>query len=485
MIYLFLSLISGLLSGLSFNSIFFSYLIWVSLIPFIYVISKLSRKALILNSIIFGLAFYGVAIFWLSKVTFLGLILLLFYLCVYPLVFALATKNLIKKPLAIITISCLWVVLEFIKEVMIFVGFGWTNLGYSQYRNLYFIQPVDLLGTKFISFLIVMVNIFFWEIVFRKKISFKKTIFVSFIFVSCFVYSFIRLNTLKESAIVKLSVIQPNIAQELKWKEEAAASIMETLKQLAVKADANSLVIFPEASWPGMLGYDDIDYLKNFSKDVNRDILMGAVTSKDGHFYNSALFYEIKGDYFLAYDKIKLVPFGEYIPLRQFLTFIDVINEIGDMSAGREVKFFPYRDKVFSVLICFEDVFPLSVSKVACKSDFLVNITNDAWFGGEPEASQHLSILTMRAIENRISVVRAANTGISGWVSFKGEINKLLQGDSSIYFAEQLSFSLPLNSQRSIYAKTGELFVVVCGIFLVLMLISSRKKLFIFSNEQK
>ncbi|NQT28179.1 MAG: apolipoprotein N-acyltransferase [Candidatus Omnitrophica bacterium] len=476
MISLILSLISGLLTGLSFNLPNFSFLIWFSIAPFIYAISRGRFKIRIFSGIIFAFSFYGLTLFWVANVTSLGLILLLFYLSVYSVIFSLLGRNLCRKPLKLIALPCLWVILEFLKE-SIWCGFGWANLGYSQYENLYLIQVADLAGTKLISFLIVIGNVLIFEVFLflkqrdrepgmRKNIL-KKTIIVLFAFMICFLYSVYRLGNLKETDFVEVSIVQPNIPQELKWEPFARLKVVNALSSLAEETEKSSLVIFPEASWPLTVGEDNFYELEQFIRGLNRDVLIGAVVESGGEFFNEALLFDQEAELINTYRKIKLVPFGEYVPLRNFLTFISVFNSIGDMSRGREFVSFSYKKKKFSALICFEDIFPKHVMHFARGNDFLVNITNDAWFKGEPQAGQHFSIMTLRALENRISIIRSANTGISGWVSFKGEIEKFKKNKKEVFFAGTKNFEISLNEERSFYNKHGDFFPFICAIFLL------------------
>ncbi|UCD15898.1 MAG: apolipoprotein N-acyltransferase [Candidatus Omnitrophota bacterium] len=466
-----LCLISGVLTGLSFNLPYFSYAGWVSLIPFIYVVNKSKLKEGIWAAIIFGLSFSGVAIFWLSKVTVLGLSLLLLYLSIYPALFFLSARFFFKRPLSLFTLPALWVILEFVRE-NVWVGFGWLNLGYSQYRNIYLIQVADLFGVKLISFLMVMVNVLIWEIFFKKKYVLVKTAVVLIILSSSIGYSIYRLDSIRTTDYVDVSVVQPNIRQELKWDESAKQYIIDKLKDLGKKTKEDSLVIFPEASYPynfGPYNLDEVDMIvQNFIKELGRDIIIGAIKEFDGRFYNVAFKFDKNSVLFKDdYSKMKLVPFGEYVPLRKILGFINVINSIGDMTPGRSYTKFPYKDKSFSVLICFEDVLPLHVRRFSQKKDFLVNITNDAWFGGHPEARQHLGIMVFRAIENRIPIVRCANTGISGWVSATGRIEKLESNGKDVFFSGVGDFRVALSNEKSLYKFFGEFFPIICGLILL------------------
>ena len=470
MINLLLASLAGFLTGLSFNFTFCAFLVWFSLLPFLYTLNKNNSRQVLFSGLIFGFAYYLTAIFWIGNVTKLGLVLLMCYLCLYTIIFSQAARYFLRKNFAIITIPALWVLLEFIKE-NIWCGFGWANLGYSQYKNLYFIQTADLFGVKLISFFIVMVNVLLLELLLKRKFLLRKIIFVALILSASLSYSFLRLGNLKENYSVNLSLIQPNIPQELKWEESSQGDIIEKLENLILKTEKNSLVIFPEAAWPLMLCDLNVSILDDFVKNSERDVLIGAITSEKGNFYNTALLFEKNGSLQGIYRKMRLVPFGEYVPLRNFLNFVSVINSIGDTSRGSELKVFSYENKKFCVLICFEDIFPLFVADFSKKADFLVNITNDAWFSGEPEASQHLGIMVFRAIENRISIARCANTGISGWVSYRGDIHSLKSENEEVFVDGALSFNLPLNEKRSLYNKWKDIFVLLCVLLLALVLI--------------
>ena len=148
---------------------------------------------------------------------------------------------------------------------------------------------------------------------------------------------------------------------------------------------------------------------------------------------------------------------------------------MGDISPGREFTVFDYGQERFAVLICFEDVFPVFVSRFSQESTFLINITNDAWFKGEPEAGQHLAIMTFRAIENRRSIVRSANTGISGFVDFRG-VQHTFKKDGRRVFVEGVKLlQVPLNYTRSVYNTIGEAFTFLCGCVLLVALVRRRK----------
>ncbi|MBD3264134.1 MAG: apolipoprotein N-acyltransferase [Candidatus Omnitrophica bacterium] len=464
----YISVLSGLLTGLAFDSPALSFLAWFSLIPSFYVIKNSSRCRNFLNGFLFGFCYYAAGIFWVGNVSKLGLFFLVSYLGLYYALLFVLISFFTGKRSGFVIIPALWVAIEFIKE-KVWCGFSWGNLGYSQYTNTYLIQSADLGGVKLITFLIVLVNLSGWVIYSRIKNRevrfahiFKAVSIPLMVFLASFGYSVYRLDNLDWSETSKVSVIQPNIEQELKWQEAFISRIKSKLLQLSLKAEADSLLIFPEASWPEVLGINETEELKSFARTLKRDMLIGSVIFEKGKFYNSAIMLDREGEIRNVYRKIKLVPFGEYVPLREFLRFINVLNSVGDTTPGEALTLFSHKGSIFSVLICFEDIFPAHVRSFAKKSDFLINITNDAWFKGEPEAGQHLGIMTLRAIENRIAIVRSANTGISGWVSFNGDTETLEREGKEVYVEGCRDFEIKINEQRSFYNKYGEVFSYLC-----------------------
>lgn len=465
---LLLSVSGGFLSGLSFNYPPFSFLVWFSLIPFIYVIEKSPPKYIVMCSLSCGFTFFLTVLFWVGYVSKLGALALVTYLSIYWGIFGWLGKKLIKRPFKFLSLPSLWVVLEFIRENTLLGGFGWAIMGYSQHKNIFLIQPVDLLGTKFISWLIILSNVTFFDILRKRKIFIRESILFFILIAFSIIYSQYKLNNLKEVSSVKLSLVQPNIPQKMKWDPIYYEVILKRLKRLGGKASSDSLVIYPEASYPLVINQDNYNQFLRLFKGIGESVLVGGIEKDKGKFYNAGIFLDENGKVIKKYRKLKLVPFGEYVPLRKFLKFIKVLNTIGDMSPGEGKEKFKYKDKKFSVFICFEDLFPFLVREFAEDVDFLVNITNDAWFRGEPQATQHLGIMTLRAIENRISIVRVANTGITGWVSFSGVINSFKKDNRQTFFEGVFNTRLPINRRRSFYNRFPEIIVLLGVVFLAI-----------------
>ena len=183
--------------------------------------------------------------------------------------------------------------------------------------------------------------------------------------------------------------------------------------------------------------------------------------------YNSAYLASPSGEVVGRYDKIHLVPFGEYVPLSNLLFFIGSLGEgIGNFKSGKEMINFSMPRARFGVLICFEIIFPdLCRRFVKEGANFLVTITNDAWFGRTSAPYQHFAIATFRAIENRVFVARAANTGISGLIDPKGKVVK----KSGIFTEEAITGTIRLMKTKTFYTLYGDVFAWICSGFSILL----------------
>ncbi|MBN2119641.1 MAG: apolipoprotein N-acyltransferase [Candidatus Omnitrophica bacterium] len=436
--YIAFSLISGILSGLSFNFPFLSLLLWFSLVSLFFTVKNTTYRGAFLYSYLAGFVHFLVAIYWIRFVTTLGLFLLIFYLSFYWGLAGLASKRFLESKKNIIFIPFLWIILEYVRAQ--FGGFGWALFGYSQYRWIYLIQSADMLGVWIISFLIVYCNLLlfnFFQLPDKRPVIKQLFVFI-ILFFSFIAYGFLSLKTEYSSdRALSISIVQPNVGQYKKWDASYYPEIRDTLVRLTENTPRDSLVIFPEASWPYGLNDNDFADLRVFIKEVDRDLIMGIVEEERGKFHNSSFLFLKDGSFIGKYKKVNLVPFGEFVPLRRFLGFIDVLNEFGDISPGQELALFSYKDIKIATLICFEDIFPRLASRLTARgAEILVNITNDDWFKGYPEAVQHLQIAVFRAIEQRRFLIRSANTGISCVISPKGEIIKTLRRANKDVFIE-------------------------------------------------
>ena len=214
-------------------------------------------------------------------------------------------------------------------------------------------------------------------------------------------------------------------------------------------------------------------------KHLRTNLLVGTVAAQGGKYFNSAALINPDGEVIGRYDKIHLVPFGEYIPLKEVFGFLDTVVPIGEASKGRDFVLFDVNSLKFGVLICFEDVFPeLARAFVKKGAHFLVNITNDAWYGKTSSHYQHLSASVLRAVENRVFLLRSANTGISCFIDPKGRIlARVEEGGEDRFISGYRTLAIGPEIKRglTVYTRYGEVFLLlVC--FLALYGIIRRER---------
>jgi apolipoprotein N-acyltransferase len=442
------------------------------------------------------------------------MLVLALYLGLYFGIFGLAAAFALRAQpvfLRVLFVPAAWVLLEYLRSHLL-SGFPWALLGYSQYLNLPVIQIADITGAWGVSFLVMAVNVGIYE-VFGNRFSvvggrgkgritlggvLKEYGIVLLLLAFTFGYGYFKLFSIhnsKPASLLKVSVVQGNIPQELKWDIRSRAPIVNKYIELtsAVISRKPDLIIWPEAALPVVPAEEPVYFERvcNFVKEIKTPLLLGAVTLEDEAYYNSALLLSADGEISQTYNKLHLVPFGEYIPLRQALPFLAGIVPIGDISPGSQYTVFslPHLpaenraakiEKRFCVLICFEDLFPeLSRAFVQKGARFIVVMTNDAWFGKSSAPYQHCAASVLRAVENRRPVVRSANTGISGFIDHSGKITSLVMDSAgeSRFIDGCLTREVPAGAgDMSFYARTGDVFVVVCVFFILCGIIMSFRK---------
>ena len=476
---LFLCVISSILLILSFPNFNLWIFAWFGFLPLFFVLEGKNRIKAFLFSYFTGVIFWAGAIYWLVHVTLSGTIILILYLALYFGFFGLIVSC--SGPLTLrftLLIPSAWVLLEYLRSHLL-TGFPWALLGYSQYLNLPVIQIADITGAWGVSFLVMIVNAGIYSLV-RKRVAAVRSPRIFVISLLCLMivlaYGYYKIYETKRQRDsgqrIKISVIQANIPQELKWDARAKDFVIQEYFVLTKQAakEKPDLIIWPEAASPEVVGEQNQYFqdIKSLAQETNTPLLFGAVLVQDQFYHNSALLLSRKGIWLSRYDKLHLVPFGEYIPLKKIFGFLETIAPIGDIVPGKEYTVFKLLafnsqpPAKFAVLICFEDLFPeLSRELKKRGADFLVNITNDAWYKKTSAPFQHLQASAFRAVENRVSLARAANTGVSGFISPEGKIISL-KAFSKGYRTQDLSLGL---KSQTFYTRFGDIFIFACFIF--------------------
>jgi len=491
-----LAVSSGVLSFLAFPPFEFAFLGWAALVPLLYIFKyELSVKEAFFYSFLSGVIFFSCLLYWLPGVTIPGMIVLIIWLSLFYGVFGLGVRYVFKSSMNLLAIPLLWVILEYARGWML-TGFPWGLLGHSQYANMSLIQITDLTGAYGVSFMLAAFNtaLAAWSINSKRKITYL--VVALLLIITAVTYGKTRFENYYIRGTFKASIIQGNIPQKHKWDNAFADEIIEeyvNLTEKAVAVDAPSMVVWPETSYPYLIENEDFApaELAELIKKWKTPLLAGVVLRGAGEYYNSAMLFDARAKVSGVYSKTHLVPFGEYIPLRKTFSFLRnyIDKPIGNFARGGKYDLFSIRsvtlkssEKIktrrtdfykFGVLICFEDIFPYITRKfVKNGANFMVNITNDAWFGETSAARQHLMASVFRAVENRVPIIRAANTGISCFIDSTGKILKVAdENGKEIFVRTFLTDTIDIHAGKSFYTVHGDVFVVLCGVFLIFLFI--------------
>ena len=500
---IFLAIVSGVMLFLSFPRYGCGIVAWFAFIPLLSALKRTqSIKQALLLGFITGLTSYIGIIYWIVYVivnyghlpVYLGVILMLLlacYLSIYIAIFAAGIVYFRKKISLYLIVPALWICLEYCKSYLL-TGFPWENLGYSQYDNFYLIQFADVLGVFGLSFLIVLVNVSLYEVITkRSRREYIKTTAVILILACVYIYGIFRVDyinrEMKNASVpeMEVSLIQGNIDQSIKWNENFQKETLNIYEELSLKNNptVGGLIVWPETAVP--FNFQDKNDLQkqiiNIPFKTKSNILFGSISysPKTNYvdFYNSAYLLSADGEVKGKYDKVHLVPYGEYVPLRNLFPFINRLTAgIGDFGTGNGYFPLSLEGHKIGVLICYEGILSDAARMYKKEStELLVNITNDAWFGETSAPFQHLSMTVFRAVETRLYLVRAANTGISAIIDPRGKI----VANTNIFQKESLKGKIKFLTIPAFYALYGDILVMFCFILSVLCFIwtwKGRKK---------
>ncbi len=499
--------LSGLLYALSIPRADLSWLAWICLTPCFYAVHIASDHRFSLGSnwigraAELGLAFGVVSgigrVYWIAETltnygalasseAILTTAALILYLGLYPICFFLVISRMLRlgSPTFAWLSACVWVVLEWAQSWII-TGFPWELLGYSQYRNLPLIQIVSITGIYGVSFLLAVFNASLSQaLIFRPR----RITYISpplFLLALAATLGYIRLQELDASSDsddqIQVGIIQGNIPQGEKWKEgrsqRSTEKYLDLTRQLVQieRSTAFDLIIYPETALPFPLNHPTYDSYRqriiSLAQEIEVPLLVGALKcTSDNQTLNRAFLFDVDGRVVGSYDKVHLVPFGEYLPLPWLFQYMEGLTaESGAFAHGTGFSSLPLPlrgDRVlpFGVFICFESVFPeITRALVQEGAQFIVNTTNDAWFGQTAAPYQHLSMAIVRAVETGRPLLRAANTGISAVVEPSGRIVQTTQ----LFDTKVLSVSISPSTELTPYVRYGNFFVGMCGLVLV------------------
>ena len=496
---LLLGFLSGIMIGISYPPIPLPYLIFVAFVPFFIVLERKEGLAEINRFTYFtAFVFNLVTLYWVGGwlpntdpfLMIAGTTLLFFNPIVFliPSTLYYLTKKYVNKKLALFLLPLFWITFEFAYTLTDF-QFPWLTLGNSLSYFTDYIQIADIIGVYGLSLLILYSNIFVYQ--FKRDLAtniFNKKALIAFavIIVIPLIYGNYKIADYSPKfGSVRVGLIQPNIDPNEKWSDGNLSQKIDSYFNLSKQAidDGAQLIVWPETALPVYLlagNYpNEVKRIHEFLDSNNVSLLTGmpdanfyyditkapedAKPLQNGRIrytsYNSILLFNMNSSQVQKYGKIKLVPFGEKVPLVDFIPILGKWIKwnvgISSWNTGRDTTIFKaeVKDKGeidVGGIICIESIYPIFTTAFVRKgAEFLAVVTNDSWYGDTSGPYQHKAISVLRAVENRHAVVRAANGGISCLIDPLGRT----LAETSMFERGALVVDVPLNKEVSFYTE--------------------------------
>ncbi len=492
---LFLSLVAGLTLTAAFPRSGWFFLAAVAYVPLLLALRDVGIWDGLRLGLVAGLAHALSLLYWIAHtITTYGhvpmavavgiLMLLCTYVALYTAVFSALSVYAARRPsLMPLVLPALVVALEYLRGHLL-TGFPWGFLGHSQYAFHSLIQVADITGVYGISFILMLINAAIGLLVLgrsgktwqgrpvNRRASIGWGLTAVGTMMAAIVYGQVRMGQIENLTAaaprVKVAVVQGNIPQAAKWDPAFQISTTKKYIQLSLQAAAArpDLVIWPETATPFHMHHNKVltGMVRRGVQAAGTHFVIGSpFFNRRGEtldYYNSAFIIAPDGRIGPRYDKAHLVPFGEYVPLRRWLPFVGkLVAQVGDFVAGQPGQVLNWRDHRLAPLICYEAIFP-ALTRAAAQNgaDLLINLTNDAWYGLTSAPYQHLSLCVFRAVESRRSFIRAANTGISGFIDPTGRIS----APTGLFVDAVANQEVAALTRQSIYTRIGDAFAWLC-----------------------
>lgn len=488
------ALLSGAATALAFAKFNLLFLAWISLIPLLYLLGHKIPKQAFFLSWMAGFGFYAVLIYWIPavpahygglpwSVSFLIYLFFTLFLGLFWGIFGWFFGRIrLSFPRAVWLLApCLWVTYEFTISHLL-TGFPWGLLGYSQYQNLYFLQTASVLGVYGLSFILVMFQCaFLYAMLFSKRRPFFLALALVLVLHAA---GYLGLKDVTPtSGSFTAAVVQGNVPADTDFNRLNAREFSDLFdRHLDFSRQAweqgARLIVWAELSVPLCFSCNYgvyplyVQHLTRFVHETRSTFLLG--TNEIAHEQERTLYFNTAACLGpdlspTFYHKMHLVPFGEYTPYKRIFFFIaNFTHAIGELTPGTEYVLHRFQGLPFAAPICYEIIFPDIVRNFVRKgAQFLVTITNDAWYGNSSAPYQHFAIAVFRAVENRRFLLRSATTGISGIIDPYGRILTRSQLHTAGVFIDTITPSL----QLSWYTRFGFAWTYLCLTLSVLFFI--------------
>jgi apolipoprotein N-acyltransferase len=468
-----------------------------------------------------GLTHFLLSLSWLLNIPakgfpILGWLALSAYLAIYPgtWVWLLSGKigqgSWLRRLTWTLLGAAVWVALE-MTQARLLSGFPWNVLGASQFKQLPLIQIASVTGVYGVSFVVVWTSLTILSATLAilrrpttRYIWLGDMLLPMLVVLGLYMFGTSRLRALRDDGHPTLCVtfVQPSIPQTMIWDPAANDRRFAELLRLTTDALTNTteLLIWPEAAVPKMIRYDE-ETLHTITRLAQSNRVWMIVGSDDAEparsgtksdradYFNASFLISPDGGLAARYCKRNLVIFGEYVPLVRWVPFVKWLTPIdGGFEAGDRVVPFVLERRSPSrtaTLICFEDVFPHLVPEyVSAGTDFLVNLTNDGWFGEGGEQWQHTASAIFRAVENGVPLLRCCNNGVTCWIDSRGVVRQVFRDTSgTVHGAGVMTAQIPLlasgeKREPTFYNRHGDWFGWGCVIVTSVVLVPRLPKTF-------
>ncbi|MDD8025074.1 MAG: apolipoprotein N-acyltransferase [Acidobacteriota bacterium] len=488
---------TGVLTAIAFPKLNLMFFAWISLLPLLFLLAKARPRQGFLLGWIAGAFFYGLLLYWIPNVpahygnlpwivSILIDLLLVLILALTWALFGLGFAGLRRRlglP-AFYVAPFLWVALEY-GLTHVLTGFPWGLLGLSQFKNAFFIQIAAITGVYGLTFLLVLFqSLFTASITYMKRLPFALGMIA---LAAVHIGGFLSLaKVVPGPQTFRAAVIQGNVSSDIDWAKAGAGKALALFEEhldltRQARAQGAELVIWPEFTIPMCFNCDDPfgDRIENsligYVRESGTSLLLGTIERSGGpdapRYHNTAL--QLSPDRAPSkYAKMHLVPFGEYIPYRTVLGFVEkMVPAVGGLTPGQGRMLHSFREIPYGSPICYEIIFPDEVRRFVKKgARFLATITNDGWYGTSAAPHQHFAQAVFRAVENRRFVLRAATTGISGIIDPFGRVIRQSRLGERTFLAGDVTPS----AETTFYTRHGDVFslaaLTIAGLFLILAL---------------
>jgi apolipoprotein N-acyltransferase len=494
---------AGFLLVASFPRIGQGWLGWAALIPLIIFIDQAkNRRSAFYGGLLAGAIEFFSLMRWIPDVlgkygglspalAWIAYGLLVGLLACYPAISCALTKHwILRCGRGMLWIFPLvWVLMEYAQTYTPLGGFPWLCMGYIQSNHLPILQIAEFSGIYGISLLLLIANTAIAWLIIKKRnrnrLDYMPLIASVLVIMVCVIFGHIRLGRWQMfKPAFSAALLQGNISIE-DPPSVLADKFQDGYIRMANKLEPNKpdLLILPES--PVSVFYQESHSYRRAVSQLAGSYPLGIVLSnvnyheKDSksYYFNSAFFFSQSGTLTGIYDKIHLVPFGEYIPYKKLFFYAETISrDVGGFSHGSEYRILEVGKHPANAIICFEAIFPQLVRRfVNNGSELIINLANDGWYGISDAPYQHLEIARLRAIETRRFLLRATNSGISAIIEPTGQIQSSTRVMSESVCQGRFDFI----REKTFYTRYGDVFIFLCVIILICLILNAEYRRYI------